>query len=172
MTAGAVLLWFRDHIYKVIQDLNGNTRAKQVRYLKNNSVLLHTKVQSHKLENLNELIESYLQDHNEIGDCAPAPILPHSLPERIHTSRVDRHTGNNQQEEQAIYWDTEALNGEEANNPITEVLTDYEVISKDGKTLEGLFYHEKYPFDRVVLPMSKEEAFRMIRSELVVHWSE
>ena len=56
----AVFLWFRCHIYRIIQDLSGNSRIRQVQHLKNNSMLLGTQVYGNRMDHLNELVDAYL----------------------------------------------------------------------------------------------------------------
>lgn len=189
----AILLWFRYHIYQIIQDLNGTSRAKQVQYMKNNSLLLYTKINSQKVHNINQLVEAYLH-HKTEEIQKPADIIfptsisqidaqwsPYSMGEKTEFSgdvNIDINQEDINQEHinhkhMSEVYKREAYKSElaEDDSPITEVLSEYEILAKDGESIEVLFQNQPYLYNRVVLPVKKEVSFAIIKSCVVVHWS-
>lgn len=148
----------KHHIYQIIQDINGTSRAKKVQYLKNNSLLLYTGIHTYKMDSLNQLVEMYLQHNKEVTSTSPDIILPTNLsegmPDWVAYPVRDFVKQTEYEEELAI----------------TEVLSDYDIVEKDGAPIKDLFYNEKSGFDRVILPTKKGMEFTVVKSCLVVHW--
>lgn len=60
----------------------------------------------------------------------------------------------------------------EDDTPITEVLSEYEILAKDGEAIEVLYQNQPCLYNRVVLPVNKEVSFAIVKSCVLVHWSE
>ncbi len=153
----AIYQWFTNHIYHIIQDLTGSTRARQVKYLKDNSMLLNTSICNKKMGSLNQLVEMYLQQDK--GQAVPLPdlILPNGLNEGLQSWSI-----------YPIEPRMAPVNEEETD--ITQVLSSYDIIEKDGEPLEIFQQDKQYPYKNVILPVCQGASFKVIKSCVVVHW--
>ncbi len=161
LTFCSIFLWFKNHIYLVIQDLNGNTRAKQVQYLKNNSLLLHASIHNQKMESLNQLVEMYLQYDKEVPGTPPDIEFPTDLNGGLE-GWVEYPIVNKPNP-------TEIIEDEIA---ITEVLSEFDILEKNGEPVDLLYQNEECLYKNVILPTSKNVPFIVVKSCVVVHWRE
>ena len=141
----------------IIQDLNGTSRAKKVLYLKNNS-FLYTSIYNPKLDSLNQLVERYLQHNKEIEGVPPDIELLENTEEGLKNWTL-----------LSVTQDTTAEIFEE-DLEITEVLSNYDILGRNGESISVSLDQEQCPFDRVILPTQSETLFTVIKSDTVVHW--
>ena len=154
----SIYQWFKNHIFQIIQDLTGNTRVKQVQYLRNNSFLLNTRSYNQKMNSLNQLVERYLQHDKVEADTPPDLILP-----------TDLNAGLRDWISYPIGDKVHRAVLEVEESAITEVLSDYDILGKNGEPI-GIFQNKQCPYQKVILPKSKNVSFTVVKSCVVVHW--
>ena len=155
----SIFLWFKNHIYRIIQDLSGSSRTKEVQYLKDNSLLLNTRIQNPKMHSLNQLVDSYLH-HDTMPDCPPPDF----------TIPTDLNDGLENWVEYPMHNVKKPMDVTEDDTIITEVLSSFDILEKDGKPLNILFQNEKCPYENVILPTNKEVLFTIVKTCIIVNW--
>ncbi len=154
----AIYQWFSNHIYRIIQDLSGSTRVKQVKYLKDNSMLLNTSICNKKMSSLNQLVEAYLQQDKVQTVTLPDLIIPNDLKEGIQNwSIYPMEPRRNPVDDEEVI-------------DITQVLSSYDILEKDGEPLEMFKQNRQHPYKNIILPECQGVSFRVVKSCIVVHW--